>query len=304
MTLLRGTYTAVVTPFDPQGRVDADGLRENIRFQLDNGIDGILALGTTGEAPTLSYEEKKQVIAITVEEVKGKALVMVGTGSYSTQQAILQTQEAKYAGADLAVVVAPYYNKPTQEGLYLHYKAIAETAKLPVMIYNHQGRTGQNIQTDTLKRLADIPGIVGVKETSGNVSQISEVIEQIARHRPDFTVLSGDDPLTFMTMALGGHGVLSVVANIIPAAIRSLVKAMQEGDFEQGREIHFNLMPFFRAAFIETNPIPVKTMMALCGMPAGGCRLPLCALQPGNLEIVKNVIQQYKSILPQNQYTV
>lgn len=290
---IRGLHTAVITPFEADGKLDVEGLRENLRFQLQNGVDGILALGTTAETPTLTDEEQKQILAVTVEEVKGKGLVLAGTGSNSTEHAIAKTFEAKEAGADAAVVVTPYYNRPTQEGIYRHFKAIAEETGLPIIIYNHPGRTGQNIQTETMKRLAAVPGIIGVKETSGSIAQIQEVIELIARERPGFAVLSGDDPLTYLLMALGGHGVISVVSNIIPSSIRTLVDAMLEGDFAKARDLHFSLLPFFRAAFIEGNPIPIKTMMTLSGMAAGGLRPPLCELQPANLEIVKGYLLEH-----------
>lgn len=291
MKRIEGVYTALVTPFDAEGRLDEEGLRNNIRFQIASGVDGIVPLGSTGEAPTLSLQEKERVIQISIEEAKGKVLVMVGTGSYSTQQTIENMRLAENLGADMALVVSPYYNKPTQEGLYRHFKAVAESSSLPLIIYNVQGRTGQNVAIETLKRLADIPKIAGVKEASGNISQIGEVIEIIARHRADFSVLSGDDNLTLPLMAMGGHGIISVVSNLIPKEIKKMVQAIAAEDYALAREIHYQWMPLFRGAFIETNPIPIKTAMNLCGLPSGECRLPLCELLPENEQKLHAILQ-------------
>lgn len=294
---VRGVYTAIVTPFDAHDVLDVAGLRENVRLQLESGVDGIVALGTTAEAPTLTPDEKKKIVVTVMNEVDGRVPVMVGTGSYSTKQTIAQTQEAKAAGAHSALIVTPYYNKPTQEGIYLHFKAVAEAVDIPIMVYNIQGRTGQNIQTDTLKRLAEIPNIIGVKEASGNILQISEVIEQVGRFRPDFSVMCGDDTLTLAAMALGAHGVISVVSNLIPHVIKQLVTLLQNGDYNEARALHHRLMPLIRAAFIETNPMPIKALMRLCGMAAGECRLPLCALQPASADKLKSIVKQYEDIL-------
>lgn len=297
MKKIQGAYTAIVTPFDPSGQLDEEGLRRNIRFQIASEIDGIVPLGSTGEAPTLSSQEKERVINISMEEAKGKVPIIIGTGSYSTQQTIENTQLAERLGADMALVVSPYYNKPTQEGLYRHFKAIAESTSLPIIIYNVQGRTGQNVAVETIKRLADLPNIVGVKEASGNISQIGEVIEIIARHRPEFSVLSGDDNLTFPLMTLGGDGVISVVSNLVPKEIKMMVHAIASGDYEQARTLHYHLMPLFRGAFIETNPIPIKTAMNLCGMASGGCRLPLCEMLPDNETKLRNILHGYQQFL-------
>jgi 4-hydroxy-tetrahydrodipicolinate synthase len=285
-----GAYTVLVTPFTPSGEVDYEGLRHNIRFQIEEGIEGLVALGTTGEAPTLTHSEKEKVVHILVEEACGKVDILVGTGSYSTQQTIENTLLAKQWGANGALIVTPYYNKPTQEGLYRHFKAIAEAVDLPLILYNVQGRTGQNLQTETLKRLSKIPSIIGVKECSGNLVQIMEVMEAVS-HRPDFSIMSGDDILTFPIMALGGHGIFSVVGNLFPRAIKELVQYLQDGDFESARRLHYQLMPIFQGAFIETNPIPIKSAMNLHGLPAGGCRLPLCEMMPENLNKLQNILK-------------
>jgi len=286
---MKGLYTVVVTPFTKKGDLDEVGLRRNLRFQIDK-TDGIVVLGTTGETPTLTEDEKERVIRIAVEEVKGKLPLVVGTGSYSTRQTIEHTAKAKDLGADMALIVTPYYNRPTQEGIYCHFKEITSAVDLPVCVYNIQSRTGQNIQTDTLKRIADLPHIIGVKESSCNISQIGDVIESIARQRPGFCVMSGDDALTLLTISLGGDGILSVVSNLIPRPIREMTHAALKGDFDKARELHYQLMPIFRAAFIETNPIPIKAAMEMCGMAAGPGRLPLCPLLPDNASKLKHVV--------------
>jgi 4-hydroxy-tetrahydrodipicolinate synthase len=295
MVRVSGVYTAIVTPFNAKGDIDEQGLRHNIRFQIEKGIDGIVSLGTTGEEPTLSQAEKEIVIRIAREETLHLVPLVIGTGSYSTEQAIQNTHLAQKLGADLALIVTPYYNRPTQEGLYRHYQAVAHAVDIPILIYNIQSRTGQNLHTDTLMRLADIPNIIGVKEASGNIAQIGEVIERIGRHRPDFSIMCGDDALTLPVLALGGHGVISVVSNLLPDAVKSLVDTLLRGDFSLAREIHFCLMPLFRAAFIETNPIPIKTAMNLWEMAAGKCRLPLCDLSPENEIKLKQILQQYSA---------
>lgn len=290
---ISGVYTAVITPFNADGSLNEEGLKENIRFQIDNDVDGIIVLGTTGEAPTLTRAEKQRIIKIAKNETEGKIQLMVGTGSYSTQQTIENTIEAQQLGADSVLVVTPYYNKPTQEGLFLHYKALADATNSPIVIYNIQGRTGQNLHTTTLKKLAEIPAIVGVKEASGNINQMMEVIETILPMRPDFSVMSGDDALAYPLMALGGHGVYSVLSNLCPREVKSLCDAALSGDFEEARVIHYRLLPLMRDIFVETNPIPMKACMNLLGMAAGPCRLPLCNLSNDNFNKIKSTITHY-----------
>jgi 4-hydroxy-tetrahydrodipicolinate synthase len=287
---LSGLYTAMITPFTHKREINWDGIRENIRFQLKSGVQGLVILGTTGEAPTLRAEEKEKIIQVTVEEAKGKAAILVGTGSYSTEQTIASTLLAERLGADGALIVTPYYNKPTQEGLYQHFAAICRATSLPVCVYNIQGRTGQNLQTKTLIRLTDFPSIIGVKEASGSISQINDVLEILTKVRPDFSVLSGDDELTLPLMALGGQGVISVVSNLVPSVVLELVKAASIEDFTLAREWHYRLLALFKVAFIETNPIPIKSAMQLCGLPAGPCRLPLCDLEPANFQQLEEII--------------
>lgn len=294
--MMESLYTVVVTPFDQNGKLDQEGLKTNLRNQLQHGVKGIVVLGTTGEAPTLTHEEKLRIIEIALEIVKGKASLWVGTGSYSTEQTILNTREAKQMGADGALIVTPYYNKPTQEGLFRHYAAVCEAVEFPICVYNIQGRTGQNLETATLQRLLACPSIVSVKESSGNILQMNDVLEMVAKTRPEVKILSGDDALTLPLMAMGGHGIFSVVSNLIPGPITQMVNAASKGDFAQARAIHYQMLPFMKAAFIETNPIPIKAAMNLCGMPAGGCRLPLCDLAPVNLQRLKDIL----NTLPQS----
>lgn len=288
MKKIEGFYTAIITPFLENGEVDYEGLRQLIRFQIAAGADGIAALGSTGEAPTLSAKEKENIIRISREETQGKILLMVGTGNYSTNKTIEETRIAKWLGADSVLIVTPYYNRPTQEGIYLHFKAVAEAVDIPIMVYNIQSRTGQNICTETLYRLAQIPQIRSVKEASGSIPQMIEVLEQIARLRKDFTMLSGDDLFTLPSMALGGRGIISVIGNIVPLHVRELVDACMRGDYSKAREIHYKLLPIMKMAFLETNPIPIKAMMGRFEMPEGGCRLPLCNLTAQTEAIITN----------------
>jgi 4-hydroxy-tetrahydrodipicolinate synthase len=269
-----------------------EALRENVRFQIENGVHGLVPLGTTGESPTIREEERKLIIKTVVDEVNSKIPVIVGTGTYSTEEAVRLSKEAQDLGADGLLVVAPYYNKPTQEGLYLHFKAISEAVDLPIIVYNIPGRTGVNVEVQTLVRLSQFNNIVAVKEASGNLAQVMDIIEALGDR---ITVLSGDDNLTLPIMALGGKGVISVISNLLPKPMVEFVEAALKGDFKKAKELHYHLLPLFKAAFIETNPIPIKTMMNLVGMKAGPCRLPLCNMQPHNLEKVKKILSRYEN---------
>ncbi|MFT4554499.1 MAG: 4-hydroxy-tetrahydrodipicolinate synthase [Chlamydiales bacterium] len=270
-----GVYTALVTPFT-EGELNPEGLRQNIRHQLDNHVTGILALGTTGEAPTLSLMEKESIIKISVEEAQGKVPVMVGTGSYCTSSTIDSTYHAKELGADIALVIAPYYNKPSQRGIFHHFEEVCKNVDIPVLVYNIPGRTGVNIDTDTMKDISRLPNIIGVKEASGNLEQITNVIHTIANDHDNFSVLSGDDLLTLAILALGGKGVVSVISNLVPDSVVALTKAGINGDFSKCRELHYELLPLIKAAFLESNPVPIKEAMDLCGLSGGRTRLPLC----------------------------
>ena len=271
-TRFRGVTTALVTPFTADGQIDEARLRELVDWQIAEGIDGLLAAGTTGESATLSHEEHHRVMEIVVDQAAGRVPVMCGAGSNSTAEAISLTQHAEKIGADAVLSVAPYYNRPTQRGLYEHYKTIAESTTLPVFVYNVPSRTGTNVAPETLLRLAELPNVVGVKEASGNLSQIMQILAQ----RPtDFLVLSGDDALTFPLVALGGDGVVSVASNEVPGLMTRMVRAMLQGDWDTARRLHFRLLPLMKANFVETNPIPVKTALALMGKLEPNFRLPL-----------------------------
>lgn len=288
---LEGTITAMVTPFIDQ-KLDLEGLITNIRFQIASGVDGILLLGTTGEVSTLTQTEKEQVITTAVQEANGRVPVWIGTGSYSTQQTIENTKVAKNLGANGALVVTPYYNKPTQEGIYRHFEALSNAVDIPIMLYNIPGRCGINVETATMLRIANLPNIVGVKEASGLVQQAGEVFYEVCNKYPNFKIFSGDDILTLPMMSLGAVGVISVVSNLIPHKIVALTKAALKGDFGIARQLHFELLPLYKAAFFETNPIPIKAAMEICGMPAGDCRLPLCKISDQNMEKLQLQLKQ------------
>ncbi len=285
----QGSLVALVTPFR-DGKVDEPRVRELVEFHIANGTDAIIPCGTTGESPTLSHDEHKRVVEIVIEAARGRVPVVAGTGSNSTAEAIDFTAHARKAGAAGALVVNPYYNKPTQEGLYRHFSAIAEAVDIPILVYNIQSRTAVNVETDTLARLAKIPNIVGVKEASGSLDQMIQVILACG---PDFTVLSGDDNLTLPLMAVGGRGVVSVVANIVPRDTVEMTHAALDGDWKRARDLFHRLFPLCRAMFIETNPIPVKEAMAMLGMLQPEFRLPLCRMADANRERLKTILQQF-----------
>lgn len=292
---LQGTVTALITPFREQ-QLDTQGLIDNIRHQIAGGVNGVLVLGTTGEAATLSAEEQESVINIAVTEAAGKVPVWVGTGSNCTRQTITKTLHAKALGADVALIVTPYYNKPGQEGIYRHFEAIAHSVDIPIVVYNIPGRCGVNIETETLQRIAGLPNIVGVKEASGNISQAGDVLYHIVSEHPHFRVFSGDDALTLPMMALGAVGVVSVVSNLIPAHIAAMVDNALAGRFYIAREIHYQLLPIFKAAFVESNPVAIKAAMELCGMAAGSCRLPLNTIAENNLHMLRRLLRQMQLI--------
>lgn len=285
-------YTALVTPFDDQQQVNLPMVRQLVDFQIQEGVDGIMVIGTTGESPTLSHEEKRQVAKAAIEQAAGRVPVMVGTGTYSTATTIQTTLQMEELGADYALIVTPYYNKPTAEGIYRHFKAVAEESSLPIIVYNISGRTGRNIDTSTLKRIADIPNVIAVKESSGNIEQMIDVLDQMAKHRPGFKVFSGDDAFTLPLILMGGHGVISVVSNLLPAAVTKMTHAALNGDLAEARKLYYELLPLFKAAFIETNPIPIKEAMNLCGINVGEYRLPLCEMASQNKHFLQEVLQK------------
>lgn len=272
--MFTGSLVAIVTPFR-KGKVDERALADLIEWQITKGTNGIVPCGTTGESATLSHDEHNRVIELTVEVVRRRVPVVAGTGSNSTDEAIALTKHAKQAGADGSLLITPYYNKPTQEGLYRHYRAVAEAVDLPLVLYNIPGRTGVNMLPATIARLTALPTIVGVKEGSGSVQQASDIVQMCGDR---LTVLAGDDALTLPMMAVGGKGVITVTANIMPAEMADLVKAFAEGKIEDARRIHFKLSPLFAALFFETNPIPVKEALSLMGKIDPELRLPLCPM--------------------------
>jgi 4-hydroxy-tetrahydrodipicolinate synthase len=290
MQRLRGTFTALITPFRADGSVDEEGFRRLVRLQIEAGVQGIVPLGSTGESSTLERAEQELIIRSAVEEAQGRLTVIAGTGSNSTRHAVERTRRAKELGADYAMVVSPYYNKPTGEGMFRHYQAVCEVG-LPVLVYNIAGRTARNIETRVLARIAELPGIAGVKEGSGDIAQIMDVIQAIGREKDGFTVLSGDDALAYPILALGGDGLISTAANLIPRRVADLVDAALDGDMETARIRHFDSLPLFRGLFVETNPIPIKQAMAWAGLPAGPCRLPLCEMEGANIEKLKAALK-------------
>ena len=286
----QGSFVALVTPFR-NGKLDEAKVRELVELHASHGTDGIVPCGTTGESPTLSHDEHKRVVEVVIEAARGRLKVVAGTGSNSTAEAIDLTRHAERAGAAGAQVVNPYYNKPTQDGLYRHFRAVAETVAIPILVYNIQSRTAVNVETGTLERLVrDVKNVLGVKEASGSLDQMSQVI---AACGPDFSVLSGDDNLTLPLLAIGGHGVVSVIANILPRETAEMVHAALEGDWKRARDLHYRLFPLARAAFLETNPIPIKEAMAMAGMLEPEFRLPMCRMSDANRERLRAILTQY-----------
>ncbi|MGB2869861.1 MAG: 4-hydroxy-tetrahydrodipicolinate synthase [Bacteroidota bacterium] len=274
---LRGVFTALVTPFMKSGKLDENALRDLIEFQISNGIDGIVPCGTTGESPTLSDNEKKTIIRLTVKHARGRAKVIAGTGSNWTEHSIQLSRFAEDAGVDGLLLVNPYYNKPTQKGLFLHFSSIADAVKIPCVVYNIKGRTSVNVETTTLiKLMNECPNIAAVKEASGDIDQIKDVI---ARRKPGFCVLSGDDNMTLALVRAGGDGIVSVASNIVPAEMVKMTHYALEGKYDQAKEIENKLSLLFKTLFIETNPIPIKTMLAMQGRCEEIFRLPMCELE-------------------------
>ncbi len=286
---IRGCGTALVTPFAKNGTVDVDALRRLVEFQLREGINFLVPCGTTGETPTLEHEEYVGILRVVVQEVKRKVPIIAGVGGNGTKKICALASEVETLGVDGILSVAPYYNKPTQEGLYRHFAAVAESTKLPVILYNVPGRTSSNIEPATVARLAEIPNIIGIKEASGSITQQMEVL---ARVPAGFLVLSGDDSFTFPLMALGGVGIISVISNEIPRQMVKLAHLCLEGKFEEARKLHFQLLPLMQVNFIETNPIPVKAALAMMGMIEEIYRLPLVPMKSENRAKLEKVLTE------------
>jgi 4-hydroxy-tetrahydrodipicolinate synthase len=292
--MFSGAYTALVTPFR-NGEVDVEALEGLVEFQIGQGIHGLVPCGTTGETPSMTEAEDRLVIGTVVRVAGGRVPVIAGTGSNSTDMAIKYTRMAEEEGADGSLQVAPYYTKPTQEGLYRHFAAIAESTSLPLVLYNIPGRTSVTISAETTARLAEIPNIVGTKEATHSMDMASDIRRLCGG---DFDILSGDDSLTLPLMSLGGRGVISVAANIAPAVVSEMVDALLSGDFERGRELHYDLLPLFRALFVETNPIPVKTAASILGLCSDEMRLPMIPLAGENLDHLRRVMEETNHLLP------
>jgi 4-hydroxy-tetrahydrodipicolinate synthase len=288
--MFRGSIVAIVTPFK-NNKVDEKKLRDLVEFHIKSGTSGIVPCGTTGESATLSFEEHDRVIEISIEQAKKRIQIIAGTGSNSTEEAVMLTKHAAKVGADASLQVSPYYNKPTQKGLYEHFKAISECANIPMMLYNIAGRTAVNIEPETIARLArDCKNIIAVKEASGSIDQMSR-IKQLCP--VNFELLAGDDALTLAVLSIGGTGVVSVVANIAPFDVAQMVAEFENGNLDNARKLHYKLMPLIKAVFIETNPIPVKTAMGLMKMCEPDLRLPMCEMYPENLEKLKKALREY-----------
>lgn len=292
----KGVATALVTPMrQADGTVDEGALRSLVEFQITNGVNGVVPCGTTGESATLNHAEHHHVMDVVVEQAAGRVPVIIGAGSNSTREAISLTQHARAIGANAVLSIAPYYNKPTQEGFYQHYKAITESVEIPIFVYNVPGRTGSNITSETTLRIAELPGIAGIKEASGNIQQIMEIL----RHRPThFTVLSGDDALTLPLMALGADGAISVVANEAPLLFSSMVRLCLEEKFSEARVVHEELLQLMSLNFIESNPIPVKSALAMMGMIEEAYRLPLTPMSGEHRFAVRRALEELHLLEP------
>ncbi|QPJ60774.1 MAG: 4-hydroxy-tetrahydrodipicolinate synthase [Candidatus Nitronauta litoralis] len=291
---MTGSFVAIVTPFK-DGGLDEEAFRNLLQFHIDNGTQGIVPCGTTGESATLTHEEHTQVIKIAVEICKGKIPVLAGTGSNSTREAIQLTQAAQEVGADGSLLITPYYNKPSQQGLYDHFRAVAKETDLPIILYNVPGRTSVDMKADTVARLAsDTGNIVGIKEASGDLMQISQIVDSCG---PEFSVLSGDDGLLWPILAIGGKGVISVTANVLPRQMADLCSAASEGRIDDARKLHFDLMRMNRDLFIDTNPVPVKTALYLMGKIGPELRPPLSPLSEEHTKILKKTLEAYGLVM-------
>jgi 4-hydroxy-tetrahydrodipicolinate synthase len=288
--MFSGVYTALITPFK-KWKVDFDALGKLIESQYKAGVNGIVPCGTTGESPTLSHEEHEQIIEFCVKQAKGKMKILAGTGSNSTAEAIRFTQFAKKVGCDGALMVAPYYNKPTQKGLYLHFKKVADLVNIPIVLYNIMGRASVNIEPTTIAKLCkDCKNIIGVKEASGSLSQMSAIKALV----PNIELLSGDDALTLPVLSIGGIGVISVLSNLLPLETLFLIRAFEKGNIKEAKKIHYKFLPLVNALFMETNPIPVKTAVAMLGICSSEIRLPMCEMKESNKLKLKRVLKDFK----------
>ena len=295
MMKFQGAFTALITPMKENGEVDYGDFDRLIEFQIEQGIDGLVPLGTTGETPTLEEDEEEKLIKAAVEKIKGRVPLIVGAGSNSTKHMAGYVRRARDLGADAALVVTPYYNKPNDDGLLRHFEA-ASAAGIPIIVYNIASRTGRNIPHSLMEKIAQMPNIAGVKEASGDLAQMGENINCIAAARRNsanpFWVLSGDDSMALPLMALGGDGVISVISNLVPGKVKALCKTCLAGNFEEGRKIHYELLPLMKAAFVETNPAPIKQAMTWAGLPGGPCRLPMGRISASSENVLKAALKE------------
>lgn len=291
--LFEGAITALVTPFVDGGEIDFEGFKKNLGHQFAGGVQGLVPLGSTGESPTICGDEKRQVFEFVINQAKGKAFVIAGVGTNNTKTTVENARLATDLGADGLLVVTPYYNKPTPSGLIKHFQAIASAVDTPIVVYNIKARTGINIATSTMKEISKIPSVAAVKEASGDINQMQEVIAQI----PKMTVLSGDDGMTLPVMKIGGKGIISVVSNLVPKDVCALVQACEQKDFVKAQQINDKLAPLVNSMFIETNPIPVKQAMDWSGLFGGGYRLPLCEMTQENKAKLRQALENYGGLL-------
>ena len=287
--MFKGAITAIVTPFK-NGQLDEEAYRELIEFQIQGGIHGIVPCGTTGESATLSHTEHKRVVETCIDQVKKRVVVIAGTGSNNTAESLELTKHAQEAGADAALMITPYYNKPTQEGLYQHYKTVATQTKIPIVVYNVPSRTSVNLLPETVARLTDLPNIVGIKEATGDMKQGAKVLELCG---DKITVLSGDDFTVLPLLAVGGQGVISVISNVAPQDMAGMCNAFFAGDLNRARELHYKMWPLMEAMFFETNPTPAKTALKMMGKITGEVRQPLCPMSEANENRLRQVMQKY-----------
>jgi len=294
---MQGVYTALITPFTANGEVCQETLISLLHHQEQSGVDCVVVLGSTGEPSTLDDHERNLVISLAVHELKGKVPVMVGCGSPSTKKTIEMAKVAESLGADALQIVTPYFNRPTQEGIFLHYQAISQNVALPVCVYNIPSRCGQNIETQTVLRLAELPHVIGIKECSGNFQQMGDIYEQICQVNPNFALFSGDDPITLPMMAIGAQGVMSVLSNLVPRAILRMVRAMQAGNLALARSLHYALKPLMQVIFIESNPTPLKYLMRLANLDTGRVRLPLCEPTKASQEKLEMAFSMVKELM-------
>ena len=287
--MFKGAITAIVTPFK-NGQFDEAAYRELIEFQIKGGVQGIVPCGTTGESATLSHAEHKRVVETCIDQVKKRVMVIAGTGSNNTAESLELTQHAEAAGADAALMITPYYNKPTQEGLYQHYKTVASNTRIPIVVYNVPSRTSVNLLPETVARLAELPSIQGIKEATGDLKQCAKVLQLCG---DKITVLSGDDFTVLPLLAVGGMGVISVTSNVAPGDMAGMCNAFFAGDLAQARALHYKMWPLMEAMFFETNPTPAKTALKMMGKITGEVRQPLCPLSAANEDKLRQVMQEY-----------